>query len=36
MKRDLNDASSDFMAVPVLFYPDPVSETEKEVYSVGV
>jgi hypothetical protein len=36
MKRDLNGASSDFMAVPAISCPCPASETEKEIDSVGV
>ena len=35
-KRDLNGASSDLMAVPIVSLPDPDSETEKEVDSDGV
>ena len=35
-KRDLNGASSDLSAVPVVALPDPVSESENEVDSVGV
>jgi hypothetical protein len=35
-KRDLNGASSDFRAVPVVAVPDPVSESEKEFDAVGV
>jgi hypothetical protein len=36
MKRDLNGASSDLSAFPVVALPDPVSESEKEVNAVGV
>jgi hypothetical protein len=35
-KRDLNGASSEFLAVPVISCPCPESEAEKEVNSVGV
>jgi hypothetical protein len=30
-KRDLNGASSDLMAIPVVASPDPDSETEKQI-----
>ena len=36
MKRDLNGASSDLMAIPIVALPDPVSKTEKEVDLDGV
>jgi hypothetical protein len=36
MKRDLNGASSDFRAIPVVAVPDPVSESEKEFDAFGV
>jgi hypothetical protein len=35
-KRDLNGASSDLIALPVVTSPDPDSKTEKEVDSDGV
>ena len=35
-KRNLNGASADWSAFPVVALPDPVSESEKEVDAVGV